>query len=286
MDWRFLVGFLVLVSLANEFLMKVIANRVEKKSQIVFYRYLFCFILAFGFFLWLWKMGISQPLFLLTGFIGAVAVMAVYCKWRALKISLSKTALFVPLADGLVIFLAWLVSKETASWFIWLGALFCFSAIVIFRWPSKEQREQKVNKEFWLFIGLMVVIFGLSGFFVRVYALRRSLLPFLLAWYGGHFLASFFLLGFEKANPLKIRLVHLLLILLVAITAFSGTSLLFTIYQQGGLAIQVLPLSGVFALIGALLMGWFLFKERRGLVRKEWLGFVLGALGAVLILLA
>jgi len=60
---------------------------------------------------------------------------------------------------------------------------------------------------------------------------------------------------------------------------------LYWAYQLGGPISMVQPIQGVAITIIPALLGWFIFKEKLGLSKREKWGFLIGIIGAILILL-
>ena len=136
--------------------------------------------------------------------IGFLNSFGAYCQWRAFKLSLSKTTLFLPLANVLTIFLAVIFLDETAEWnFKWaLGIVLCFFAIFLFLDRAKMQKENYTKE--WLFYLLgTLIIFGTAVFLMKVFSSDTPRTQFLIYWYIGAFLGSLPILFLERQNPFK-----------------------------------------------------------------------------------
>jgi len=216
--------------------------------------------------------------------VGFINAFGNYFQWQASNLSLSRTSLFLPLMEVVTILLAVIFLQEAVLWNakLVLGATLCFLAIFLFRW----QPSDKILKNKWfLFIIGMVLILGIAGFLLKVFSFTVSSETFLVAWYVGALIGSLPILGLEKQNPLKADAKTLLTVLPVSIAILGSLFALYWTYQLGGPVSLVLPIRGLAITIIPILVGWFVFKERKGFTKTEWLAFSLGIAGAVMVLL-
>ncbi|MCK4781631.1 hypothetical protein KAS79_01755 [Candidatus Parcubacteria bacterium] len=288
MYWQLALGLLVVINTVSVVLTKVITDKLPKKAIGIFYQYLFCVSLSILFFLFSEKGNINSVIILI-GAVGFINTFGNYCQWRAFDISLSKTVLFFPLMEVTAIGLAMIFLGEINLWNIQLilGAALCFSAIWLFRSSTGNDGKIKeiFNKKWFLFTLAMILIFGVAGFLMKLFSFTVSQGTFLMGWYGGAFLGALPILRLEKQNPLQASRKTILLVFPLSLAILGSLFALYWTFQLGGPVSMVLPLRGLFITIIPVLLGWSIFKERKGLSRKEWFGFTIGIIGTILVLL-
>ncbi|MDO8435948.1 MAG: hypothetical protein Q7S82_00985 [bacterium] len=288
MSWQMALAILLLVNTGSVVLTKVAADIIPKKSIGIFYQYLFCVAIAviYGF---LTKEVKVTFVMLLIGAVGFVNAFGNYFQWRASALSLSRTTLFFPMMEVVTIVLAVSFLGEDVLWNpqLIIGAALCFLAMWLFRMSKRESgnhAETPAGK--WIvFILGMILIFGTTGFLLKWFALDVPRGTFLLAWYVGAFLAALPILLLEKSNPLKATRQNILTVLPVSFAIWGSLLLLYLTYQLEGPVSLVLPVRGLAITLIPVLIGWWLFRERKGLSGREWIGFLAGVAGAVLVLL-
>lgn len=281
MTWEIILVLLIIVSVFDMALIKIVVKKIPKKSigLGVFYQYLFCAIIATTYFLFSGN-SLTPQVFLPIA-IGAAVGLGCYFQWRAVEFSLSKSMVFFPLMQGIPIILAIILLGEGKLWNfqLVLGAGLCFLAAWLF--STKEALNKK-----WLFpLVAMVVILGIAEFLVKLFSsLNIPVEIFLLGWYNGAFLISIVIIILGRQNPVKIPRKAILLIIPLSFAILGALFLLYWIYQLGGPISLVIPLRWLSITLISILAGWFVFKERKGLSKREWLGFLIGVVGAILIL--
>lgn len=286
MTWQIALGILVLVNTASVVLTKVAADKLPKeRAKGIFWQYLFCGLLATGYALISGKMTWTPALFLVGG-VGLVNTFGNYCQWQASGLSLSKTTLFFPLMEVVSIAMALVFLGEKMFWNTQLiaGAGLCFLAMGLLRLP-KNNTKGNLGGKWFLFILGMVLIGGVDVFLIKVFASNVPRENFLMAWYIGAFVGSFPIAGMTKQNPFRISGKTLLVVLPVSLAILGALFVLYWTYQLGGPVSLVLPIRGLAITVVPILVGWWLFKERKGFTKTEWLGFSVGIAGAILVLL-
>ena len=288
MNWKFIFIIYIIINLFAIVLIKIVSNKKYSKALGIFYQYLFCFLIAGAYFTFSGA-NINKEI-CLTLMLGFMVAFGAYFQWRAYEISLSKTVLFSPLTPVLSIILALIFLGEAKFWNIQLIIGIALSLLAM--WLSQISRKSdnkeilKLNKK-WLFFTLsMVIIFGLADFLMKLFSFSIPRETFLFGWYGGTFLSSLLILKIERQKitilPKKIILLILPLSFSIVLVAFLG----YWIFQLGGPVSLVTPLRWLVITIIPILFGWFIFKERKELSKREWLAFSLGIIGAVLIFLS
>jgi hypothetical protein len=229
--------------------------------------------------------------------VGFFTGLAAYAYWRAIDLSLSRTALFAFWDDLLAMGLSYGLLQEGQFLNAWMltGIGLSVSAVILFTVhgyvtrSGSPQDEAPVPRVHFLYIGLYSVILGLGVFFMRAIGLQDiALARFLVNWYGGAGVAAGLLvLTFRMrlrtpAAPVALnrqewwRLGAGSLLILVAVGAA---------YSAYRLAPQTIvqPLFLVGEMIGPALIGLYVFGERERLARHDQLYFAMGLAGGLLV---
>lgn len=287
MIWQYALLILAVINITSVILSKVATDSAPKKANGIFYQYLFCAIIAI--FLYVFSGNNDPgPMLVWIGIVGLINAFGNYFQWRAFEISLSRSVLFLPLMEVWAVLLAILFLREGNLWNfqLILGAGLCFMAMWLFRLPKNNNGKKSSLDKKWLFYTLgMVMIFGTASFLLKVFSYTVNRETFLMAWYGGAFLGSIPILMLEKQNPLKVSKKTLMIVLPLSLAIIGSLFALYWTYQLGGPISLVSPLKGVLVTTIPIVIGWFLFKEKKTLSKAEKLGFLAGMAGIILILL-
>ena len=222
--------------------------------------------------------------------------LAAYCYYKAIALSLSRTALFAFWDDVLAMGLSYTLLHEGQflNARLVLGIGVSLGAVLLFTVHSYSQQAQepttkRLPMRLYLYAGAYSVILGLGLFFIRYLGVQGTALgTFLVNWYGGMVMAAL-LLVLSGADPAQAPftlpwrvLPRLGGLSLVALVAMSGA------YGAYRLAPQtvVQPLFLVGEMIAPALIGLYVFGERQALDRQERLYFVLGLAGGLLVALS
>ena len=222
--------------------------------------------------------------------------LAAYCYYKAIALSLSRTALFAFWDDLLAMGLSYTLLHEGQflNARLVLGIGVSLGAVLLFTVHSYSQQAQepttkRLPMRLYLYAGAYSVILGLGLFFIRYLGVQGTALgTFLVNWYGGIVIAAL-LLVLSGADPAQAPftlpwrvLPRLGGLSLVALVAMSGA------YGAYRLAPQtvVQPLFLVGEMIAPALIGLYVFGERQALDRQERLYFVLGLAGGLLVALS
>jgi len=287
MSWQFALCIFIAINVGSIILNKVATDVIPQKSKGVFYQYLFCAVIAFCYALLSGKVLFSLTVLWigLSGFF--LNAFGNYFMWRAFELNLSKSVLFFPLMEIVSIILAVIFLSEASLWNLQLifGVILCFLAMGLFRSvTNKSVTKEVLNKKWFVFVLLMVLMLGIAGFLVKLFSYTVSRETFVMGFYMGSFLGSVSLLIIEKQNPLQVTKKMILPIVPLCIMVMSALLAFFWVYQLGGSVSLVQPLRGLAITIFPVLIGWFIFKERKELHKREWLGFLCGTAGTILIL--
>jgi drug/metabolite transporter (DMT)-like permease len=277
-----------LTNTGSVILTKVAADKLPKeKAKGIFWQFLFCLIAAIVYAAIIGNLTLTLTMLIVVA-VGIVNAFGNYFQLQASGISLSRTTLFFPLMEVVTIALALIFLDEKVLWNakLIIGILCCFLAMVLFRLPGdKGAADKKLISGWFLSVSGMILIFGVAGFLVKMFSFTLPRENFLAAWYFGALIGSLFITALTRQNPIKISGKSILTILPVSLTIIGALFTLYWTYQLGGPVSIILPIRGFTMVLIPALLGWWVFKERRGLKSKEWLGFTVGAMGAILILL-
>ncbi len=271
-----------------QILIKLVASHLPR-AQALSLMFLTCALIASGYGLITGNFIISSNIFIV-GAVGFFVAFGAYCQWQAIKLNLSRTSLFNPLSDVLTILLVVVFLSEAAKWNLKLisGMILCFAAIFLFVKFSKKTEDKNESVKKWLFWTLgMIIIFGTATFLMKVFS-SEFLIPrpqFLIYWYIGAFLGSVPLLFLEKQNSFKFPGKLIFLAPLAGLFVLGNLATTYWAFELT-LASQVVPFRMVGITFLPILIGWFVFKERKSLSKKEILAFSIGAIGAILIILS
>jgi hypothetical protein len=222
--------------------------------------------------------------------------LAAYCYYKAIALSLSRTALLAFWDDLLAMGLSYTLLHEGQflNARLVLGIGVSLGAVILFTVHSYSQQAQEPTTKrlplrLYLYAGAYSVLLGLGLFFMRYLGVQGTALgTFLVNWYGGIVMAAL-LLVLSGADPAQAPftlpwrvLPRLGGLSLVALVAMSGA------YGAYRLAPQtvVQPLFLVGEMIAPALIGLYVFGERQALDRQERLYFVLGLAGGLLVALS
>ncbi len=232
--------------------------------------------------------------------VGFFTGLAAYAYWRAIDLSLSRTALFAFWDDLIAMGLSYGLLREGRFLNAWMltGMGLSVLAVILFTVHSYVSRSDRpkdqdpVPRVHFLYIGLYSVTLGLGVFFMRYIGLQDvGLAQFLINWYGGAWLAVGLLVLTLRARrrtpaaPLALsrqawlRLGASSLLILVAVGAA------YSAYRVAPQTI-VQPLFLVGEMVGPALIGLFVFREREGLARHDQAYFALGLAGGLLVALS
>jgi hypothetical protein len=232
--------------------------------------------------------------------VGFFTGLAAYAYWRAIDLSLSRTALFAFWDDLNAMGLSYGLLHEGQFLNAWMltGIGMSVLAVILFTvhsyvtGPASAKDQAPVPRVHFLYVGLYSVILGLGAFFMRYIGLQDvGLARFLLNWYGGAGVAAGLLvLTFRvrmktPAVPVALsrqawlRLGGGSLLILVAVGSAYGA------YRLAPQTI-VQPLFLVGEMVGPALIGLYVFGEREALARRDHLYFAIGLAGGLLVALS
>jgi len=223
--------------------------------------------------------------------------LAAYCYYKAIAISLSRTALFAFWDDLLAMGLSYMVLHEGQflNTRMLLGIGLSIGAVVGFTVHSEhsqstgEQASTRTPLRLYLYAGAYSLLLGGSVFFMRYLGVQGTGLGiFLMNWCGGIVGAALLLVllspdaatAFTTLSRKSLaRLGGLSLVTLVALSAA------FMAYRLAPQTV-VQPLFLVGEMVAPALLGLYVFAERNALDRWEYFYFGLGLAGGLVVALS
>ncbi len=261
---------------------------LESISRALNVMFFFCVALA-GLISLYFGSGLGINIFVIS--LGVLNALVAWLSWRAIKVSLSQTMLFLPLTGFTGVFLTalflgewnFLNPKDLGGALTLLGALGLLGSIFFFR--SSRQEGKKVRRIWlWCIIG-QSALGGVIFFLIKYFALQAvAKTDFIFSWYAGALLGSFIPLILEK--DFKIRLprkgLWLSYLLLSAATLIAVLTSCWSLELAP--AALVLPISQFFTVLGSALVGLFIFHERKSFSSLDWVGVAVGFVSMVLLI--
>ena len=253
--------------------------------------------------------GVALPVALILGqgtlhgpiaLVGFFTGLAAYAYWRAIDLSLSRTALFAFWDDLIAMGLSYGLLHEGRFLNSWMltGIGMSIVAVILFTvhnyiTPATGGKDQApVPRVHFLYVGLYSVTLGLSVFFMRYIGLQNvGLARFLVNWYGGAWMAAG-LLALSFRLRLRTPAAPLALSLQAWMRLGAGSLLMLvavgSAYSAYRLAPQTIvqPLFLVGEMVGPAFLGLYVFGEREGLARRDRAYFALGLTGGLLVALS
>lgn len=221
--------------------------------------------------------------------VGAVNAFGAYAQWQAMAFgTLSKTALLTPLGGILAAILAAIFLGEAKLyqnfWFL-AGALFLFSSIFLFTKRKIEEKEdKKYNHRKWLFwISVMIGIVGVVVFAMKYFTAEIPRMNFLSYWYFGAFLGSVCILFIAGRKEKKLFQPMVWKVPIASILIFLSLLAQYWALQLAPLGV-VVPIASFGGATLAVLVGLWIFKEKKNLTTREKAAFILGFLGLAMVI--
>ncbi|MBI1984719.1 MAG: hypothetical protein HYS60_01250 [Candidatus Wildermuthbacteria bacterium] len=223
--------------------------------------------------------------------IGIINSFGAYCQWKAIDISLSKTSLFTQADDLIAISLAFLFLGEWKSItpFLGFGIVLCVAAVISFSVARRKDDSAEKSPRSWKHLAKWIacysIIWGVAMFSMRYFAIEEVPLPsFLAAWYGGSFFGALlvrFLAGRQEMGE-KLTLRAIGQVSVLAALVWASLLLTYAIFQRVSIVVAQ-PIFQVTEMVFPVIIGLWVFKERKQLTSVEKAIFLAGLLGAVVI---
>ena len=227
--------------------------------------------------------------------VGVFNAFAAYCRWRAVAISLSKTALFTWGDDLIAMGLSYVVLGEGRVVTLQLGigitlslAAIAFSSLMKARQEPSPESQQPPRSRLGLWILLYSIIWGVANFSVRYCAADgMPLVSFVAAWYGGSLLGAvaIFVWGGEKeagsalTRQEKFRIIPLALVVWLSLMTNYWA-------RMWAPLLVTQPIYQISEMVFPTLIGFIKFREFKDLGPLDKTTFAVGFVGATIIILS
>ena len=228
---------------------------------------------------------------LLIGFFNSLAC---YFQWRAVDLSLSKTAMFTQADDIITILMGMIFLHEYNL--LNLGSYFGLAVIIVAAiiLAVARKRHHGSNLSLIGYVAGYSLIWGVAIFFVRVFALREMPASiFVLGWYGGSWLGmmALNLIGgllshrsdfFRRETQSESSPTQFFWLVVLSLLVWVSMALSFKVLEIAPLAVSQ-PIFFITEAIFPALIGFYLFHEIKQINARERRAFALGALGILII---
>ena len=226
----------------------------------------------------------------LIAFVGIFNAIACYSHWRAVAISHSKTALFIPASSVVSVILAVLLLGEAkiVTTESWIGIFLLFISAFVLA-SGKSKTNKKINFEFLFWIVIMTLLFSAVTVFMKYSAsvIAVSRWSFSFEYYLGSAFGALgvFLFSRKEERGNKLGSQGWKETLPLAISIYVSHILIYWTLELAPLSI-IAPLFRVSGLVFPFLIGQLYFNEKSDFTRKDWLGCLIAVLGVALIMLS
>lgn len=218
--------------------------------------------------------------------VGGIFVFVIGSYLEAIKISLSKTMILTPYFLIITMLLSVIYLNEwrvfdtgtLTGWKNIGGVVFALSSMY-FLLKSHTKKEEKIERKFFLFISLNIILNGLGTFWVKSYLATQGELEVILS----QIIEGLLILipiNFLKRNTFTLNRNFHLLALIDGFFIFL-VIWTFTVALKRGPAVVVLPIQTVLLTIFLALIGLFVFNEVRSFTFEKKIGLVLGIVGII-----
>lgn len=228
--------------------------------------------------------------FLIVG-LGFANSLAAYAQWRAVDLSLSRTALFTFMDDVISMALAavFLAEHRIFTPLLGIGIVLCFAAAIVnARLESRAKASTETNRasrRIFLWIGIYSLIWGVAGFAFRAAAVSGLPLPaFLVAWYGGAYLGSnivMFLAG-KKEMGASLTWRGIAAVSLLSLSVFLSLGLTYWVNMEAPVTVTQ-PIFQVAEMVIPALIGLYVFKEIKEYGGAKKLVFAIAFIGSLVV---
>lgn len=226
------------------------------------------------------------PIFPSMVFAGGLFIFVIDFYLEAIKISLSKTIilssfyLLITMGLSAVFLQEWRVFDihTLAGWKNIIGAVFALSSMY-FLLKSHNKKEEKIEKKFFLFITLNILLNGIGTFWIKSILQTQGELEVILSQVIGGLLVLI-PINIIKKNTLKKNGNFHLLAFLDGFIIFLAIWT-FTVALKNGPTVLVLPIQTILLTIFIALIGLFIFNEKRSFTFEKKIGLVLGIIGVL-----
>ena len=296
MPWQVLIVLYIVLSYVIHPVLKKRISAAPSRTRNLVWQYFFAAILA-GSTAVICKTHLWDRRLLIVMVIGAFNAFACYCSWRAVAISMSKTAIATQWDDMITLGLGYLVLNEgkLLNPILLVGVVISVGSALFFtlvrKAPSTEMSSPTATPErsrLGLWIILYSVIWGGAVFSMRYFALEGiSLLSYVAAWYAGSFLGALVVFAVAGKKEAGENLTRKQVVGIIPLAASCWLPLM-TEYWISSLAPTTVyqPIYQVAEMVLPTIIGLWLFKEAKDLRPIDKAVFAVGMAGGLIIVLS
>lgn len=259
---------------------------MPSKSWRQFWMYFYCVIFSLMLYGLAENFLFSFKLFFVL-LLGLINSLAVFCNFRAVNASLSKTSALLPLTSVIAIIfgLIFLGKTEFLNIKLSIGALFAFFSAGLLLFGQQRGNKELTGKKFFRWIIGLSFIGGTVSFCMRYFALNGiGSAEFIFFWYFGSFLGSALLLipARKSENFNKLNLKSHITVLLLALFIWLALILSYSASKLAPLTVTE-PIFLIGQVFAPVIIGLFIFKEVKKISILETVAMIIGVIGGIII---
>lgn len=309
MLWLILL-IILLVNVSHGYIQKYLVNTVSV-ARVTLVMFMVSFVCAFVFHFVFFKD--AGTIVLVPAVVGVAALnaLATWIFAHAVRLHMTKSVLIIPMTEIISVFFmaiflgewVFLNPKELSGATLLLGSFLGILALFFFGVNSESRENNYQPNRKWLFLIILpVLIWGFVNFTLKFFSEKKVPMNiFLISWYGGALLGMFvvaLVAAFVKKTffkkeakmetenssikRLSAKLVFPSLVVLGLLTI--GSLGLFYYALSFGPGILVLSAEELLKLLGGVLVGLFVFQEKKTMRRRDWYGLGVASVGIVFLI--
>lgn len=223
--------------------------------------------------------------------VGLINSYGAFFSAKAIKINLAQSMIFLPLTGFVGVLLAVLFLGEgsflnpfkLSGFLSVLGVVGSFFAMLFFINGAGVARQMR--KKWALFIAGQTLISGVAIFFIKYVAVQDiAITSYLVSWYAGAWLGSLTVLVFGPKTVLGVERKNYFLYFFLSLSTWLSMGSYFLVLRKAP-ASFVFPIQYFLVVFGSLLVGLFVFHERKSFCWKDWAGMAIGLVSVALIVI-
>lgn len=230
------------------------------------------------------------PIYLEMAFLGILFIIIMICYYAAIRINLSQTVVFsayyliVAMALSVVFLGEWqlfnpaIFSGQKAILGTFLAIISLFLIL-----KSHSQKEAKMGKTWFFLILTDIILMGIATFWGKAFLFSHGPLESLISQSIGAFPVLFLLILMQKKS-FSLSFKNNSLVLLDGLLMVFSAAFFYYALKRGPIII-ILPIQTIILTAISALIGLIIFKEVHLLEKSKLIGFCLGALGVILLVL-
>jgi drug/metabolite transporter (DMT)-like permease len=288
MTWQIAVILRILIgNILSSILFKKAADSTQRTKQ-QFFVYSFCAVFSLGLLLYT-KSFVFSLAIVIVALLGFINSIAFFSHLRAVKISQSKSSIFMPGSDIFAMLLGYTFLNELQFLdpLLLLGILLISSSAILFVISSHKTPEHTnpETKKLFFWVVIYTFIWGLVAFFMRWFALEGlSFTEFGTSWYFSSWIGSLIIysLNSKKKNNTKLNPGAIFNSFGIALFVWLSLLLSYTALERAPITV-VQPIFMASGMVFPVLIGLFIFKEIKKITLIEIIALLIGVAGGIII---